>query len=157
MAIKINIASKDGKTYKLELESEELLGKVIGEKIDGKEILPALEGYEFIIAGASDKAGFAAFEEVEGVGLKKLLLKYGKGMKKRPRHEGKRKRSKNRPKGLRLRKTVRGKVISEAISQINLKTQKYGAKPLKDVFPDQNKAPETPKPEGEAPAKEKKE
>lgn len=139
MPFKINIADKSGKTYKLELESEELIGKELHQTIKGNEILPALDGYEFEIAGASDTAGFAAHKKVEGVGLKKILLGYGKYMKKRPKHEGKRKRTKNRPRGLRLRKTVRGKVLSAKTKQINLKITKAGAKSLAEVFPDQNK------------------
>ena len=63
-----------------------------------------------------------AHEKIEGIGLGKLLLGYGRGMKKRPKKEGKTKRSTPKPKGLRLRKTVRGKIISPAIIQINLKT-----------------------------------
>jgi len=145
MPFKINISDKSGKTYKLELESESLDGKEIGSKINGKEILSALEGYELEITGASDKAGFTAMKEVEGIGLKKLLLSYGKGMKKRPKHEGKKKHSKNRPKGLKLRKSVRGKVISPAIVQINMKITKQGNKPLSEIFPDQNKKEEKAK------------
>ena len=76
MPFKINISEKTGKTYQLELESEELIGKDLHAKIDGKDILPDLEGYEFEIAGASDKAGFTAMENVEGIGLKKILLSY---------------------------------------------------------------------------------
>jgi len=143
MAFKINIASKDGKTYKLELESEELVGKALYDKLEGNMILPDLEGYEFEIAGASDNAGFAVSENVEGIGLKKVLLTYGKGMKNKPRREGKRKISKKKPKGLRLRKTMRGRRISPAITQINLKVLKQGSKNLADVFPDQNKPKET--------------
>ena len=82
--------------------------------------------------------------EVEGQGLKKVLLTYGKGMKKRPKREGKKKQSTPKPKGLRLRKTVRGKILSEDIRQINLKLEKEGSKKLTEIFPDQNKAPETP-------------
>ena len=144
MVFKINIAEKSGKTYKLEIEGEELVGKELHDKVYGKEILPDLEGYEFEITGASDKSGFTAFENVEGIGLKKLLLTYGKGMKKKPRKEGKKKLSKNRPKGLRLRKTVRGKIISPAIVQINMKILKDGSKKLSEVFPDQNKLKEEP-------------
>lgn len=155
MVFKINISDKSGKTYKLELEPESLDGKELGNKVDGKEILPALEGYELEITGASDKSGFTAMEYVEGIGLKKVLLEYGKAMKKRPKHEGKRKRATKKPKGLRLKKTVRGKVISPAIVQINMKIIKSGSKPLSEVFPDQNKKAET-KPE-EKPAEEKKE
>jgi len=63
-------------------------------------------------------------------------------MKKRPRREGKKKLGRNKPKGLRLRKTARGKVISEEISQINLKILKQGNKKLEEVFPEQVKQPE---------------
>ena len=121
---KINISEKSGKTHKLETENEELVGKELHDKIDGKILLPALEGYEFEITGASDKAGFTAMKEVEGIGLKKLLLTYGKAMHRRPRREGKKKVSNPKPKGLRMRKTVRGKVISPEIVQINMKVLK---------------------------------
>jgi len=139
MPFKINISEKTGKTFHLEVENEELVGKELHDKINGKDILPDLEGYEFEIAGASDNAGFTAMKNVEGIGLKKVLLSYGKAMKKRSRKEGKKKLSTNRPKGLRLRKTVRGKIISPAISQINLKIIKEGNKKLTEVFPDQCK------------------
>lgn len=147
MVFKINISEKSGKTYKLELESEELVGKALHDKVEGREILPALEDYEFEITGASDKAGFTAHEDVEGIGLKKVLLTYGRGMKKRVRKEGKKKLSKNRPKGLRLRKTVRGRIMSPAISQINLKVLKEGKKKLSDVFSEQGKTKEEVKEE----------
>ena len=150
MVFKINISEKSGKTYKLEIEGEELVGKELHDKVAGKDILPGLEGYKFEITGASDKAGFTAMKEVEGIGLKKVLLTYGKGMKKRPRKEGKKKLSKNMPKGLRLRKTVRGRIISPAIVQINLKVLKEGVKKLSEVFSDQNKPKEgLGKPPGE--------
>ncbi len=144
---KINISEKSGKTYKLELETEELFGKELHEKINGRELLPDLEGYEFEIVGASDKAGFTAMKEVPGVGLKRLLLTYGKAMHKRPRREGKKKISNPKPKGLRLRRTVRGRVISPDIIQINLKILKQGNKPLSGIFSDQNRPKEETKQE----------
>ena len=142
MAFKINIADKSGKTYKLELETEELLGKELHDKIEGKSLLPGLEGYEFEIAGASDNAGFTAMKQVPGVGLKRLLLSYGKAMHRRTRREGKKKVSNPKPKGLRLRRTVRGKTISPEIVQINLKVLKHGNKSLSEIFPEQNKPKE---------------
>lgn len=157
MPFKINISEKSGKTYKIELESEEIIGKALGDKIDGNIILPDLSGYEFEIKGASDKSGFTAHEKVDGIGLKKLLLSYEKGMKKRPRKEGKKKRSTLKPKGLRLRKTVRGKIISPVITQINLKVLKEGGKKLFEVFPDQNKTKEELESSKEKPIEEKKE
>ena len=136
---KINIAEKSGKTYKLEAEAEALMEKSLHDKVNGKDILSDLEGYEFEITGPSDKSGFTAMKDVEGIGLKKVLLTYGKAMKKKPRKEGKRKLSNPKPKGLRLRKTVRGKIISPAITQINLKILKEGGKKLSEVFPEQAK------------------
>mgnify|MGYP001573508147 FL=1 len=97
-----------------------------------------LSGYELEITGASDKSGFPSLSTVEGIALKKVLLTYGKGMNKKPKHEGKRKTPRNRPKGLRLRKTIRGKVISPEIVQINMKVIKAGHKPLAEIFPEQN-------------------
>ncbi|MCX6749649.1 MAG: 30S ribosomal protein S6e [Candidatus Pacearchaeota archaeon] len=139
---KINIAEKTGKTYKLELESEEIIGKELNDKISGKLLGSGLDGYEFEITGASDKAGFTSHKDVPGISLKKLLLTYGKAMHKRPRREGKKKLSNPKPKGLRLRKTVRGKVISPEIIQINLKVLKEGSKKLSDIFPEQNQPKE---------------
>lgn len=148
MVFKINIGEKSGKTYHLELESEEFNGKELHDKIDGKDISADLSGYEFEIAGASDNAGFTSMENVEGTGLKRVLLGYGKAMHKRSRREGKKKVSNFKPDGLRRRKTVRGKVISPAIVQINLKVLKEGGKKLSEVFPDQNqKKEEAPKAE----------
>ena len=139
MAFKINISDKTGKTYHLEAEAEEIIGKDIHDKIEGKEINSDLDGYEFEITGASDKAGFAAIESVEGIGLKKVLLTYGKAMHKKPK--GLKKKNK-KPEGLRLRKTLRGKTLSQDIVQINLKVLKHGKKHLSEIFPEQNKTSE---------------
>ncbi len=139
MAFKLNMSEKTGKTYKLETENEFFLEKSLGDKVEGKEISDDLSGYEFEITGTSDKAGFPSFKEVEGIGLSKLLLGYGRGMHKKPR--GLKKKGK-KPGGLRLRKTVRGKIISPAIIQINLKVMKHGSKKLNEIFPEQNKPKE---------------
>lgn len=149
MAFKINISDKTGKTYKVELETENLVGKSLHDKISGKDILPDLNGYELEITGASDNSGFPAMKNVSGIGLKRELLTYGTGMKKRPRKEGKKKRSTPKPKGLRLRKTVRGEVISPAITQINMKVLKEGGKKLSEIFESKKES------EGEKSDKEK--
>ena len=145
MVFKVNIAEKSGKTFHLESDSEEFLEKELHSKMNGKDVSPNLEGYEFEITGTSDSSGFTSLDSVEGSTLKKVLLTYGKAMHKRPRREGKKKVSNFKPKGLRMRKTVRGKVISPAIVQINLKILKEGNKKLAEIFPDQNQ----PKPEPE--------
>jgi len=134
MVFKINIGTKEGKTFKLESNSEALVGKSIGEKISGKDISPIVEGFEFEITGASDKSGFPALDNVEGFTRKKVLLGYGKAMHKRPKREGKKKQSNPTPGGLRLRKTIHGKTISNEIVQINLKLTKEGNKKINDAF-----------------------
>ena len=143
MPYKFNISNKEGKTFKLESESEALDGKKLNDTLLGKDISPELEGYEFEITGASDKSGFTHMKGVEGFTMKKKLLDYGKGMHKRPKREGKKKQSNPTPGGLRLRKTVRGEVLSEKTSQVNLKILKEGKKKLSEVFPDQNKSPDS--------------
>jgi len=137
MPFKINISEKSGKTYKLEMESEEMLGKELGDKIHGKDLNSDLEGYELEITGTSDKAGFTSMKDIPGIGLKRVLLSYGKGLHKRPKKEGKKKRSNMKPKGLRMRRTVRGRIISPDITQINFKVIKHGKTPLPEIFPDQ--------------------
>lgn len=134
MVFKVNIGTEKGKTYKLEVEAEELVGKSLGDKIIGRIISPDLEGYEFEITGASDGSGFTALKNVEGFTTKRVLLKYGPGMHKRPKREGKKKRSNPVPGGLRLRKTVHGKTISDKIVQVNLKLVKEGNKKLAEIF-----------------------
>ena len=129
MAFKINISGSDGKSWKLEKEIESLMGISVGENINGKDIDSNLEGYEFQILGGSDISGFPMYQEVEGIGLKKVLLTKGWGMK-------------DSRKGIRLRRTVRGKVISEKIVQLNLKVVKDSDKKLGDIFPEQNKPEE---------------
>lgn len=138
---KINISSKEGKTYKIEAEAPDLVQKKLGDKVKGEEISPDLTGYELEITGASDKAGFTVMKDVPGLGLKKVLLTYGKAMHKRPKGE---KKVNKKPKGLRLRKTVRGNIISPAIIQINTKVTKEGSKKLSEIFSEQNKSPESP-------------
>lgn len=133
MPFKLNISDK-GKAWKLDFESEAIVGKSLGEKILGKEINSDLDGYELEITGASDLAGFPHSNKIEGLALKKLLLKKGWGMR-------------DNREGMRRRKTVRGKVLSASTVQINLKVVKQGAKPLSEIFPEQNQSKDIKKEE----------
>ena len=137
MTFKINI-SHNGKTYKVETENEKLVGSSIGDKIKGEEISEDLTGYEIEITGTSDKAGFTGMTNIDGPNLHKVLLDYGKGMHKKPKGE---KKVNKKPKGLRLRKTVRGKEISQATVQINTKVLKEGSKKF-DTFFEKSETPE---------------
>ncbi len=136
---KVNISDKSGKTYKLEVEGSALIDKELHDKINGTDVSSDLEGYELEITGASDKAGFTAMKHIEGAGRKKVLLGYGKGMHKKPKGDKKKNTATG---GLRLRKSVRGKVISEDISQINMKVVKEGSKKLEEIFASEKPAEE---------------
>ena len=126
MVFKLNISDKQGKSWKIELNDEGLVGKSVGDKVSGKEIKADLEGYEFEIKGGSDNAGFPLSKDVEGIALKRVLLKKGWGM-----HDNR--------EGVRVRKTLRGKQVALTTSQINLKVLKVGGKKLEEIFPEQNK------------------
>jgi len=114
MAFKINVSLK-GKTYKVEVENEFLVGKRIKERVDGGNFDDNLKGYELEITGSSDLSGIPGFKGLEGPGYHRRLLTYGPGMK-------------DRGKGLRLRKTNRGEEVSLKTHQINMKVIKEGEK-----------------------------
>ncbi len=125
MVVKVNIADK-GKTFRKELETADALhGKVIGDKVEGSMVDASLEGYDFEIMGGSDSSGFPLSKDVEGITLKRVLLTHGFGMR-------------DSEKGMRRRMTVRGKIITENIAQINLRVLKHGKKHLAEIFPEQN-------------------
>jgi len=130
--------SHEGKAWRIKKEDESLLNKSVGDSFDGKELMPELEGYELLITGGSDIAGFPLSKDAEGVGLKRVLLKRGWGMR-------------DSREGVRKRKTIRGKVITNKISQVNIKVLKSGSKKLAEIFSDQNKPKEDKKVES-APA-----
>jgi len=133
MPFKIIIGDK-GKAWRIESDSEYLVGKSVGDKIDGNEIKKELEGYELEITGGSDIAGFPMNKNISGIGLKGVLLKKGWGM-----HDSR--------SGVRIRKTNRGKVISNSVVQINMKVLKEGKNRIEKVFPEQNKSEEIKKTE----------
>ncbi len=140
MPLKVNISEK-GKTWKTELADEMLSGKSVGDTIDGKELKSELAGYQLQITGGSDISGFPLTKDVEGIGLKKVLLTKGFGMR-------------DSYPGIRRRKTVRGKTITATTTQLNLSVIKSGTTPLAEVFPEQNKPKESASPalKTEAPA-----
>lgn len=119
MPFKINV-SLNGKNYKVETENEVLVGKKIGEKIQGKDITPDLDGYELQITGTTDEAGFPGMKGLEGSSYHRKLLTRGFAMK-------------NTEKGLRLRKTLRGEEISLKTHQINTIVSKEGSKKFADL------------------------
>lgn len=125
MPFKINISHK-GKTYKLETENESLIGKKIGEELDGNDVSEDLKGYKLEITGTSDIAGIPGAKGFEGATYHKELLKFGFGMK-------------DKRKGIRLKKTLRGEEISPKTSQINTIVKKEGHKKFEELIKKEEK------------------
>ncbi len=119
---------KTGKAYQKVVEganANRLIGKQIGDIISGTVVeLPP--DYELQITGGTDRDGFPMRPDLPGSGRRRLLLSGGVGF--RPKE-----------KGLRRRKTVRGRVISKDIIQINMKVVKHGKIPLEEIFKQKEK------------------
>lgn len=114
--------SKDGKSYKVDIPKEkesEIIGKKIGDKIDGGVFGAA--GYELELTGGSDDSGFPMRDDVVGSKKLKALITEGTGF------HAKRK-------GERKRKIVRGDTYSSEIVQINAKVAKAGTVALGELF-----------------------
>ena len=143
MAFKFEIGDpKSKKTFHLEAEAEGLIGKVIGDKIEGSEISSQLAGTELEITGTSDKSGFPGKKDVEGTGIKRVLLTRGFGFHKL---KLKKKNAIRKPisKGMRKRRTVRANTITSDVVQINMKVLK-SEKPVAELLGKEVKAEEKP-------------
>jgi small subunit ribosomal protein S6e len=115
---KLVLGTKDGKSHQKEIKSPEadvLMGKKVGEKVQGDSI--GFSGYEFELTGGSDKVGFPMRSDVPGTQRKRIFTNKSLGTKI------------NR-KGMKVRKMVAGNTVSEDINQINLKVTKEGSAPL---------------------------
>ena len=107
MAMRIVINEpKTKKSWQIEKDVPALIGRKLGEKIEGSLI--GLGGFVLQITGGSDKEGFPMRAEVDGPGRKRLLLSGPPGFI--PRKEGQRKR-----------KNIVGNTISDRTGQINCK------------------------------------
>jgi len=139
---KLTIANpKSGKCVQRELkepDSNNLLNKKIGDKIDGSLI--GLADYEFELTGGSDYCGFPMRKDVQGSGRKRILIIEGVGAKKKA-------------KGIKQRKTVCGNTIHDKIVQVNLKVLKQGKE---NIFGAKAEAKETSKEVKEEAKKEEK-
>lgn len=155
MAFKIVVSEpKSKKAWQIEKDAPSLIGKKIGEKIDGSSI--GLSGFTLQVTGGSDKDGFPMRPDLDGVMRKKALLTKGIGF----RGTKKIRKVKYKVKGMRKRKYVRGNTISDSIVQVNLKVVEgegdipmiLGISPKeKKEEPKKEEAPkkEEPKKEGE--------
>jgi small subunit ribosomal protein S6e len=121
MEVKLVINNTNGgKSYSKVLtqgELENFTGKRLGEELDLSFI--GLDGYSGRITGGSYMTGTPMRKDIDGIGLKKILSKWGVGNKT----------------GVRRRKSVAGNTISQFTSQINVAITKQGSKNLEEAFP----------------------
>src|SRR3989338_3455126 len=126
---------KTGRTKQLEVKDNDakpFVGMKLKQQIKGESC--GLPGYEFLISGGSDKAGFPMRSGI--MGKRKIILAYG-GTGIRTKEFG-----------IKQRKTVCGSTINADIVQINLKILKEGTQKL---FEEKKEGPEAGK-EGAAAA-----
>ena len=100
-------------------KSNALVGKTIGEEIDG--IFLDLPGYRLKITGGSDESGVPMRGDIDGNYRRRLLMTNSVGFT--PIKDGQRKR-----------KLIRGRSLSSQISQINLKITEYGPKAIEELL-----------------------
>ncbi|HLH45344.1 MAG TPA: S6e family ribosomal protein [bacterium] len=104
---KVVVSYGDGKTETVSVSGQNasnFIGLRIGDKVDGS--LVGKPGYDIVITGGSDSAGFPMLRNIQGGGLVRVLLKDKKGIRKRV-----------------LR---RGSMITESVVQINTAAVKKG-------------------------------
>ncbi len=129
-----------GRSFSIEISGtgyNHFLGKSIGDTVDGMFVGEGdrtLTGYKLEITGGSDTTGRAMRPDLDGGGVKPVLVSPGVGYK------GKRYVDKNgriyryKYDGIRRRRNLRGNVISQNTRQINLKVVDYGKRPLGVIF-----------------------
>ncbi|MFT4881803.1 MAG: small subunit ribosomal protein S6e [Natronomonas sp.] len=113
---------EDGMTYQVDAADQganRFIGREIGEEVDGSAV--GLDGYTLELTGGSDDAGRPMRADVAGSSLTELLLEGGTGYD--PDREGERKRV-----------TVRGREISDATRQINVRVAARGDTPVADLL-----------------------
>jgi len=102
----VNISNpKVSKTYSVKVETIPYMGKQLGDEVDLNEIGVKGKGK---ITGGSTKEGFPMVSFIDEPKNKKVLLSDGIAFK-------------SRFKGEKKRRTVHGRIVSERISQINIK------------------------------------
>ena len=109
---------KTGKSYQREVKDQDakgIAGLKIGDAVKGELI--ELTGYEFIITGGSDNAGFPMRKDVTSSARKRVLITRGFGLRKAR-------------KGMRVRRTVAGNAVTDKTAQVNLKITKHGSAKL---------------------------
>jgi small subunit ribosomal protein S6e len=122
---------KTGKSVQREAKdnlARALIGKRIKDTIKGELI--DLPGYEFVITGGSDSAGFPMRPDVPGTMRKSITAVSGIGVTNKLRKPNPKKKGWRKMKGMRLKKTVAGDTVHDKTAQVNMKCVKKGRDPI---------------------------
>lgn len=132
--------SSKGKSYSMEISGanyNHFLGKKIGDSVDGMflgEGDSALTGYKLEITGGSDVTGRPMRPDLDGSGVKSVLITAGIGYKGKKYVNKNSKEYRYKYDGLRRRRNLRGNVISQDTRQINLKVVESGKRSLAAII-----------------------
>ena len=122
MDLKVVVSDPEsGKSYQRELKDEKakrMKGLKVGAEFDGSVL--GLTDYKLVITGGSDKSGFPMKKGVHGMVREMVLTKGGVGY--------------NPTRDERIRKRMRGEIIGEDISQVNVKITKKGKASIEESF-----------------------
>ena len=133
-------AASGGRSFSVEITGSNFnhfLGKKIGDLVEGTfvgEGDKALSGYKLQITGGSDQTGRPMRPELDGSGVKSVLITAGIGYKGKKYVNKNGKTYRYKYDGLRRRRNLRGNVISQETRQINLKVVEYGNRSLAAII-----------------------
>ena len=129
-----------GKSYSIEITGSNynhFLGKKIGDTVDGMfvgEGDKSLSGYKLAITGGADTTGRPMRSDLDGSGVKSVLITAGVGYKGKKYVKKNGKVYRYKYDGLRRRRNLRGNVISQDTRQINLKVLEFGKRSLTEII-----------------------
>ncbi|WP_181684808.1 30S ribosomal protein S6e [Halorhabdus salina] len=122
----VAVADPDtGDTYQVDVDGQaanRFMGREIGDDVAGSAI--GLDGFTLSLTGGSDDAGRPLREDVRGPELKSVLMEGGTGFD--PERDGERKRV-----------TVRGREVSDAVRQLNVRIAEHGDGDVAELLSDE--------------------
>ncbi len=138
--------SSGGKSFAMDITGanyNHFLGKKIGDSVDGifvGEGDKSLSGYKLEITGGSDLTGRPMRPDLDGSGVKSVLITAGVGYKGKKYVNKNSKEYRYKYDGLRRRRNLRGNVISQDTRQINLKVVESGNRSLAAIIDGEEEA-----------------
>tara|TARA_B100000959_G_C14993363_1_gene629031 strand:+ start:2342 stop:2911 length:570 start_codon:yes stop_codon:yes gene_type:complete len=129
-----------GRSFAMEITGanyNHFLGKRIGDTVEGMfvgEGDKSLSGYKLQITGGSDVTGRPMRPDLDGGGVKSVLITAGIGYKGKKYVNKNSREYRYKYDGLRRRRNLRGNVISQDTRQINLKVIEMGKRSLSAII-----------------------